>query len=413
MAEVRRCLWMRHLRAEATSHVLYFRKGTLLRAGRGLAFWFCPMAAAIAEVPVDNRDLNYLFKGRTLDYQEVNVQGVITYRVVDAARLADRVDFAIDLKKGTHQKQPLEQLAVLLTGVAQQAGLEVIARATVSDFMVRGYVELAQTLTLAFRNNPILDAMGIAVETVRVDEVKPTAELERALQIPTRESIQQRADEATFLRRALAVEKERAIAENELETKVELTRRQEALILQEGKNARQKIDHDVEARRLGVVAQLEDERLAARALADRQTLEAETTAAQRRIVAAANAEEQRLLAELEAEQQRLRGAAEADRQRQLAAGKADADRLLGSANAERARLEGAAQAETLQAIGEAKAVGEQKRLDAYRDLPQMAVLALAVQELAGQLKIEHLTITPDMLGALLEKVANLSKTKAA
>jgi hypothetical protein len=72
-----------------------------------------------------------------------------------------------------------------------------------------------------------------------------------------------------------------------------------------------------------------------------------------------------------------------------------------------------AQAETLRAIGEAKAAGEQKRLDAYRELPQMAVLALAVQELATQLKIEHLTVTPDMFGALLEKVARLGTNKAA
>lgn len=413
MAEIRQMFWMRHLRAEATSHVLHYRKGTLLRAGRGLAFWFHPMAAAVAEVPVDDRDLNYLFKGRTLDFQEVNVQGVITYRVVDAQRLAERVDFAIDLKKGTHQKQPLDQIAVLLTGIAQQAGLQVIARAQVAEFMVHGYVELAQALSTVFQNNATLEAMGIAVETVRVDEVKPTADLERALQTPTRENIQQRADEATFMRRALAVEKERAIAENELQTKVELTRREEALILQEGKNVRQKVEQETEARRLGVVGKTEDERIMAKAQAERLTLDAEANAAQRKINAAANAEEQRLLAVLEAEEQRMRGAAEADRQRQLAAAQAETDRLIGGANAERTRLEGMAEAETLRAIGEAKAAGEQKRLDAYRELPQMAVLALAVQELATQLKIEHLTVTPDMFGALLEKVAKLGMTKAA
>lgn len=412
MAEIRKLLWMRHLRAEATNHVLQYRRGTLQRAGRGLAFWFYPMAAAVAEIPVDDRDLNYLFKGRTVDFQEVNVQGVITYRVVDAQRLAERVDFAIDLTKGTHQKQPLEQIATLLTGIAQQAGLQVIAKATVANFMVHGFAELAQVLVTTFRNNPILDAMGIAVETVRIDELRPTAELERALQTPTREVIQQRADEATFMRRALAVEKERAIAENELETKVELTRREEALILQQGRNARQKVDQEVEARRLGVVGKVEDERILANAQAEQQTMQAEAAAAQKRIGAAANAEEQRLMAELQAECERLEGAAAADRQRQEATAQADTDRLVGGAAAERTRLEGMAQAETLRAIGEAKAMGEQKRLEAYRDLPQTAVFALAVQELAGQLKIEHLTVTPDMLGALFEKVTQLRMTKA-
>ena len=114
MAEIGKLLWMRHLRAEATNHVLYYRRGALARAGRGLAFLFNPMSTALAEVPVDDRDLNYLFKGRTRDFQEVVVQGVISYRVVDAKKLAERVDFAIDLKRGTHVKQPLEQIAILL-----------------------------------------------------------------------------------------------------------------------------------------------------------------------------------------------------------------------------------------------------------------------------------------------------------
>jgi hypothetical protein len=61
--------------------------------------------------------------------------------------------------------------------------------------------------------------------------------LERALQTPTFEGLQQKADEAVFERRALAVEKERAIAENELHNKTELARREQELIAQEAANA--------------------------------------------------------------------------------------------------------------------------------------------------------------------------------
>ncbi|HSC88136.1 MAG TPA: SPFH domain-containing protein [Polyangiaceae bacterium] len=411
MAEIRKVFWMRHLRAEATSHVLYYRRGELFRAGRGLAFWFFPMAAAVAEVPIDDRDLNYLFKGRTRDYQEIVVQGVITYRVVDAKRLADRVDFAIDLEAGTHRKQPLEQIAILLTGVAQQAGLQVIAKNDVAELMVNGFGELAEALQLALGENEGLVALGLAVENVRIDELKPTPELERALQTPTRESLQQRADEATFKRRALAVEKERAIAENELQTQVELARREEALIAQQGQNARQRVEREAEARRLGVVARTEDQRVEAAATAERVQLEATAEAGRLRLLDGAHIEEQRNAATLAAERMRLEGAAAADRQRQEAAAQAEADRLLGAAAAERTRLEGLAEADTLRAIGEAKALGEQRRLDAYRDLPPQAVLALAAQELAGQLKIDNLTITPDMLGALLEKAARLGVAK--
>ena len=87
---------------------------------------------------------------------------------------------------------------------------------------------------------PALEELGIEVVAVRVAAVAPTSELEKALQQPTREAIQQDADKATFQRRALAVEKERAIAENELQNRIELARREEDLVAQEGANARKR-----------------------------------------------------------------------------------------------------------------------------------------------------------------------------
>jgi len=400
MAEIRKLFWARHLRAEATSHILQYRAGRLRRSGVGLAFWFYPMTTALAEVPVDDRDLNFIFKGRTRDHQEVTVQGIVTYRVNDAERLATRVDFAIDLDSGTHLKQPLEQIATLLTGIAQQAGLQVIARAQLEELLSAGFDDLVAALRRALESHPTLAEMGLVLENVRVDDLRPAPDLDRALQTPTREGLQQQADEATFRRRALAVEKERAIAENELETQVELARREEGLIAQRGRNARQEVEQ-----------QAEDERIQAAAVAERQQIEGDSIARRKRTLAAAEADAARLEAELAAERVRLDAAAAADRVRAEGGAQAEAARLVGEARAETTRRQGLAEAERLGAIGEARARGERLRLDAYRALPPEAVLALAAQKLAGQLKIDNLTVTPDMLGGLLEKVARLGVAK--
>lgn len=55
-------------------------------------------------------------------------------------------------------------------------------------------------------------------------------DVEKALGTPAREQLQQDADRATYERRALAVECERAIAENELQNKIELARRRSSLL---------------------------------------------------------------------------------------------------------------------------------------------------------------------------------------
>jgi hypothetical protein len=83
------------------------------------------------------------------------------------------------------------------------------------------------------------------------------------------EQMQQRADQATFERRALAVEKERAIQENELATRIELARRQATLIEREGENAKRKAQDAAEAARIRVAADAENTGIAAQAEAAR------------------------------------------------------------------------------------------------------------------------------------------------
>ena len=72
---------------------------------------------------------------------------------------------------------------------------------------------------------------------VQVASVRADADLERALRTQAREEVQQEADRATFERRALAVERERAIAENEMQNQIELARREEQLVAQRARTA--------------------------------------------------------------------------------------------------------------------------------------------------------------------------------
>src|SRR5688500_7068464 len=109
MAEIRNLGPFRHLRADAASQVLAYRHAKLTQAGRGLSFWFAPWSTSVAELPVDDRELPLSFHGRSADFQDVVVQGVLTYRIIDPLRTADRVDFTIDLRKGVWLRQPLEK----------------------------------------------------------------------------------------------------------------------------------------------------------------------------------------------------------------------------------------------------------------------------------------------------------------
>ncbi len=328
MAEIRNFVVCRHVRAEHSAHLLLYRRGVLQRSGRGLALWFLPLATSIAEVPVDDRELSFLFHGRSSDFQDVSVQGVMTYRLAAPETVAERIDFSVDLRHGHYKKQPLEQIATMLTELAQQLAVAWIGATPVREVLATGQERLRERIAAGLLSDEALPAMGIELSTVRVSAVKPSADLEKAMEMPMRERIQQAADEATFQRRALAVEKERAIQENELQNQIELARREEHLIDQRGQNEKKRM------------------------------------------------QEQALAQRIEAE-----------------------------GRATRARIDAEASATSIRLVEEAKVAAERERMAIYESTPASVMAGLAARELAGKLHtIEHLNISPDLLGPTLLKL---------
>lgn len=328
MADIARYPFVRHLRGSSTTHIEQIRNGRIIRAGVGAAFWFRPLSAVLNEVPVDDRELPLLFHARTADFQDVTVQATVTYRVTNPATAASRIDFSIDPGSGTWRGAPLDQVAGLLTESAQQYAIDLLATASLAEAMAGGVGPLREVIAEGLAGDSRLDATGITVVGVRVVALRPEPEVEKALRTPTREQVQQEADKATFERRAVAVERERAIGENELQTQIELARRHEQLVAQRGANARR---------------------------------EAEENAAAAAVAAESEARRTVTLAEARAEGTRLAGAAE----------------------------------------GEAEAA----RAEAWRDVSEAVLLALAVKELATNLpNIDTLVLSPDLVTQALAKL---------
>ncbi|MEW6225639.1 MAG: SPFH domain-containing protein [Chloroflexota bacterium] len=325
MARISRYPFVSHLRSEASTHTIRYRDGHAVRSGRGLAFWFRPLDTAIAEVPLDDQELAFLFHGRSADLQEVVAQGIVTYRVTDPDALAARIDFGIDLATGVHTKTPLDQIGGRLTGLAQQQAWAVMASTPLRELVADGVGRLRERIGAGLVADEGLAEMGLAIASVRVSAVQPSAEVEKALAAPTRERIAADADEAAFARRAAAVDKERAIAENELANKIELARREATLVEQEGANGRRR---------------------------------AAEIAAASRITAEGNA-----------------------RTRKIGAG---------------------AEAESIRLVEGERNAAEHDRIAVYRDLAPAVLMGLAAREFAGKIEtIEHLNLTPDLLGTVL------------
>src|SRR5215470_8184210 len=267
MADIRRYPLTRHLRGTATMHVRHLRRGSLVHDGTALSFFFRPLSAVLSEVPIDDRELPLVFHARTADFQDLAVQASVTFRVTDPATACARIDFSIHPDTGRWGGTPLEQVAGLLTETAQQHVLGLIAARPLADVLADGVGQIRDKILTGLTTDERLAETGIAVIGARVVAIRPEPEVEKALRTPAREQIQQDADRATYERRALAVERERAIAENELQNQIELARREEQLIAQRGANARRQAEEAAAASSIEADAQAARERRLAEARA--------------------------------------------------------------------------------------------------------------------------------------------------
>jgi regulator of protease activity HflC (stomatin/prohibitin superfamily) len=324
MAEIQSYPFIRHLRAEANAHILLYRGGALRRSERAAAFWFYPLSDSIAEVPVEDRELSLIIHGRSADFQDVTIQGVVMYRLANPERVAERFDFTVDSRTGVALKMPFEKIALMLSQLSQQLASDYISRAPIREILTLGQTQIRERLVAGLRSDADLQAMGLEITSVRVSSVKPSADLEKALEAPVRERIKQQADEAAYERRALAVEKERAIAENELQNRIELAKREELLIEQQSENSRRQAEQD----------------------------------------------------------------------------------------AERSHIAGSAQAEAIATVDGAKAAIERERFATYSATPAAILTAVAARDLAGKIeRIDHLNISPELLGPLLANLVEAGTKK--
>jgi regulator of protease activity HflC (stomatin/prohibitin superfamily) len=282
MATITRYPFLRHLRSAPTAHVVQLHGGRVRRSGAGLSFWFRPLSAVLSEVPLDDRELPLVAHARTADLQEVTAQVTVSYRVEDPELVAQRLDFGIDPATGRWTASPLEQVAHLIGELAAGHVMDALAGSTLREAISSGTAALRTRVSAALVADERIAATGLRVLGARISSVRADADLERALQTPAREAAQTEADRSTYERRALAVERERAIAENEMTSKIELAGREQVLVAQEGTNARTRADEAAAAALIEARAHAERQGVLAAAAADAARVQGEAEGAAER-----------------------------------------------------------------------------------------------------------------------------------
>jgi regulator of protease activity HflC (stomatin/prohibitin superfamily) len=209
---------IRYLKAPPTTYVMHYTGGRLRREGPGLSFLYFAPTSSLVAVPLASRDAPFLFQEVTGDFQDVTVQGQLTYRVTDPRRLAELFDLSVDADL-EFLTEDHEKLAERLVHTAQVLARGFLRERDLARVLAEGDALTAQ-LREGLRTSEVVEAMGVEVLDFSVLAVRPTPETARALEAEAREGLLRRADEAIYERRNASVEQERRIRESELNTEI-------------------------------------------------------------------------------------------------------------------------------------------------------------------------------------------------
>src|SRR6266849_1674103 len=252
---------IKFIKVQPTTHVLQYRGGKVVREGSGLSFFYYAPSTSLVAVPMASTDAPFIFQETTADFQAVTIQGQVTYRVGEPKRLAGLLNYTLAPNGHTYAAEDPEKLPERVIHV-----INVLARAELQKLPLREAIRASDELVKAVKAGLLasqeITSLGLEVLGLSVLAIKPTPETSRALEAETRENLFREADEAIYARRNSAVEQERAIKENELNTEIaiENKKRQIRETQMEAERAVQEKKHVVEKEALEANIGIEDRR---------------------------------------------------------------------------------------------------------------------------------------------------------
>ena len=245
---------IKHIKFDSMTYIFHFKNGSIFREGRGLSFFYFAPNSSIVAIPMGSNDLPFIFDESTNDYQQVTIQGQISYKISKPKELADVLDFTVN-DNGQYKKNDIEKLNQRIINEAQTATSSYIHSIKLKD-AIRSAKAIEDRILDGLKSSAAIGMLGIEILGANILGISATPEMARALETETREKLQQEADQAIYERRNFAVEQERTIKETELNTEIAVEEKQKQIAEKKMETQIQKSDNDRKLREMRLEADI-------------------------------------------------------------------------------------------------------------------------------------------------------------
>jgi regulator of protease activity HflC (stomatin/prohibitin superfamily) len=246
-----------YIKADPSTHLMQFKNGAVVKEGLGTSFFYYGPSSSLVAVPVNSRELPFVFRMQTQDFQDISIQGQVTYRIVKPGDAVKQLNFTIDANGRYLSEDPNKVEERVLRSV------QVSVRNQIERRKLREALTCAMALTNELKKDldtvGALGSLGIEINDVALTAIIPNPETGKALEAEVRESLLRESDNAVYARRLASIEQEKSVKESELETEKAIQKKQQDLEKATLEAQREQMQQRFQINQERITAQIEDE----------------------------------------------------------------------------------------------------------------------------------------------------------
>jgi regulator of protease activity HflC (stomatin/prohibitin superfamily) len=249
---------LKYIKADPSTHLMLFKKGNVIQEGVGVSFFYYAPSSSLVAIPSNSKELPFVFRLQTADFQELSLQGQITYRIEKPREAAKMLNFTIE-PTGQYVSDDPKKLDERV-----QRAVQVLLRNHIESMTLKNALTCARQLTLDLKQGlgsiDAITSLGVGITDVSLTAIKPTPETGKALEAEIRESLLKEADSAIYARRLASIEQEKSVKESELETEKAIQKKQQDLEASKLEAVRLRKQQQFKINQETIQAQIEDEK---------------------------------------------------------------------------------------------------------------------------------------------------------
>ncbi|TFG58031.1 MAG: SPFH domain-containing protein, partial [Spirochaetales bacterium] len=129
---------------EPNLYVYVIKKGRVIKEGQGLSFRFYMPNTSIISIPMETKNVPFIFEESSSDYQTITIQGDLIYKISDSKKIRDQVNFSIDAKSLLYLSEDPVKLEQRIINM-----VKTLAKSEVSLLNLRDAIKSVEKITTA------------------------------------------------------------------------------------------------------------------------------------------------------------------------------------------------------------------------------------------------------------------------